>query len=35
MSGPQHVDALRDDGTLLTFVANVSELAAPGEATTR
>ena len=32
VSGPQHVDALRDDGTLLKYVANVSELAAPGEA---
>lgn len=32
VSPPRHVDALRPDGSLLRFVANVSELAPPGEA---
>ena len=32
VSGPQHVDALKPDGTLLKYVANVSELAPPGSA---
>ena len=30
VSGPQHVDALRDDGTLLKFVANVFEARGAG-----
>jgi len=30
--GPRHVNALRDDGSILKFVANISELAPPGEA---
>jgi hypothetical protein len=32
VSGPRHVDALRPDGSLLKYVADLSELAAPGEA---
>lgn len=32
VSPPRHVDALRPDGSLLKFVANVSELGPPGEA---
>ena len=32
VSGPRHVDALKSDGSLIKFVANMSELAAPGEA---
>ena len=32
VGGPRHVDALRPDGSLLRFVANLSDLAPPGEA---
>ena len=32
VSGPQHVDALHDNGTLLKYVQNISELGAPGTA---
>ena len=32
VSGPRGVDPFREDGTLLKYVANVSELAPPGEA---
>ena len=32
VGGPQHINALKDDGTLLKYVANVSELKAPGTA---
>ena len=32
VSGPQHVDALDDDGRLLRYVQNLSDLAAPGAA---
>jgi hypothetical protein len=32
VSGPRHVDALRPDGSIIKFVANVSSLAPPGEA---
>ena len=32
VSGPRHVDALKADGSLLKFVANLSALAPPGEA---
>eukprot|EP00937_MAST-01D_sp_MAST-1D-sp2_P006902 g6902.t1 len=32
VSGPQHVDALREDGSLLKYVQNVSDLGAPGSA---
>jgi ribulose 1,5-bisphosphate synthetase/thiazole synthase len=32
VSGPQHVNALRADGTPLKYVQNLSDLAAPGEA---
>ena len=32
VSGPRHVDALRADGSLLKYVQNLSELAAPGTA---
>jgi len=32
VAGPRHVNALRPDGSLLKFVANVSELAPPGAA---
>lgn len=30
--GPRHVSALREDGSILKFVANLSTLASPGEA---
>ena len=32
VGGPRHVDALRADGSLIKYVQNVSELAAPGAA---
>ena len=32
VSGPQHVDALRADGSLLKYVQNISELPPPGAA---
>jgi len=32
VGGPRHVDALRADGSLIKYVSNASELAAPGSA---
>ena len=32
VGGPRHVDALRADGSLIKYVQNISELAAPGAA---
>jgi len=32
VGGPKGVNALKDDGTIIKYVANISELAAPGEA---
>lgn len=32
VGGPRHVNALRDDGTIIKYVANLSELTPPGEA---
>jgi hypothetical protein len=32
VGGPQHIDALRDDGTILKYVSNLTNLAPPGEA---
>ena len=32
VGGPRHVDALRDDGSILKYVANISQLVAEGEA---
>lgn len=32
VSGPRHVDALRPDGSIIKYVANVSSLGVPGEA---
>lgn len=32
VSGPQHVNALHEDGTLLKYVQNITELPAPGSA---
>eukprot|EP00040_Diaphanoeca_grandis_P027150 m.153873 g.153873 ORF g.153873 m.153873 type:complete len:638 (+) comp30857_c1_seq3:113-2026(+) len=32
VSGPQHVDALKPDGTILKYVQNISTLASPGSA---
>ena len=32
VGGPRHIDALRDDGTIIKYVSNLSALASPGEA---
>lgn len=32
VSGPQHINALHDDGSIIKFVANISDLAKAGEA---
>jgi hypothetical protein len=32
VSGPRNINPLKEDGTLIKYVANISELAAPGEA---
>ena len=32
VGGPQHVNALRDDGSIMKYVANISDLTPPGEA---
>ncbi len=32
VGGPKHVNALKEDGSILKYVANISELVSPGEA---
>ena len=32
VSGPRHINPLKDDGTLIKYVANISDLAPHGEA---